>query len=59
MESLYYSVLVIGVNEMGPVTVLECFSASMLLVGSLFINANLFSELALLIATMGRKQSIY
>ena len=58
-KALYHSVLILGVNELGPVSILETVVILLMLFCSLFINANLFGELAVLISTMKHKKEQY
>ena len=53
--SLYSSVIFLGIGEMGPVNEIEYFTSIVILILSLFINAFLFGELAMLAHTMGKK----
>ena len=56
---LYYSVLVIGGNELGPKETIELiYVVAINLIGAI-VNAYIFGELAVLIAQMGRKLNRY
>lgn len=54
---LYYSVLVMGGNEMGPKSLSELvYMVAINLIGAI-VQAYIFGELAVLIAQVGRKSS--
>ena len=56
---LYYSVLVIGGNELGPKETSELiYVVTINLIGAI-VNAYIFGELAVLITQFGRKESRY
>ena len=49
LSSVYHSVLMLGFNEMGPVNELEMVFAAMSMLVASFFNAQIFSEMAVLI----------
>lgn len=56
--SLYYSVISLGMGELGPVNYIELISAVLNLSISLIINTFVFSELAVLAAILGRRRAL-
>ena len=59
LTSFYYSIIFLGIGEMGPVNDIEYFACIVILVLSLFINTFLFGKLTMLLMTMGKKESEY
>lgn len=55
----YHAVLVQGTNELGPVNKIEIAFGFMALFSAQLLNAQIFSEMALLLHTMGKKQTNY
>ena len=55
----YHSALLLGINEMGPVNEIELVFCSFSILISLVVNANLFGEMAVLIARMDFKKTMY
>ena len=58
LSSFYYSILFVGQNEIGPVNKSEIMAAVAMLVASLFINLNLFGEMAGLVANFSLEKTI-
>lgn len=59
LTCFYHSALLLGINEMGPVNESEMAFCSISILISLVVNANLFSEMAVLIARMDFKKTMY
>jgi hypothetical protein len=49
---VYYSVLMGSLNEMGPVNPIEMASCTLIMLGGCFVNAQIFSEIAVLIQSL-------
>lgn len=58
IECFYHSILMIGLNEMGPVNPEEMLACVLSLLVASFINANLFGEMAVLIANLNKKVTL-
>lgn len=56
---MYYSVLNIGLNEFGPVNGSEMLFLVLTLISSAFMNALIFSDVAVQISTLSRKTQEY
>lgn len=54
---LYYGVLILGSNEMGPVNEIELFFFVTVLMMSAFLNALIFGDIATLAQVVGKKSS--
>jgi len=52
---LYYAILYIGNNEIGPVNSIEIGMCSLLLILSSLLNTQIFGEIAMLVAVLNRK----
>ena len=57
--SLYTAIMMLGSNEIGPVNKSEIAFCSVSLLISSLINAQIFGEMAVLISTMKKKQTVY
>ena len=55
----YNAVLILGMNEIGPVNNVEILYVCVTLVGGIFMNSLVFSDIARLIAIVDSKQTIY
>jgi hypothetical protein len=57
--SIYFAVLMLGANEMGPVNMVEMVFVSVGLIITSLANAQIFGEMAVLISTIERKKTNY
>ena len=56
LSCIYYAVLMMGFNEMGPVNLIEMLFAVLSLLLTSLINALIFSEIVMIIQTLDRKK---
>lgn len=57
--SFYYSVLILGSNEIGPVNLEEMMYLTVTLISSLFLNAFLVSDIITIIFEFGKGDQIF
>jgi len=57
--SLYYAILMIGNNELGPKNTVEMGTAAIILMFSNVLNALIFSEMAVMLYVLTKKSSEY
>jgi flagellar biosynthesis regulator FlbT len=56
---LYYGVLILGLNEMGPVNTEEMLYFSVVLMMSAIMNSLIFSDLIMLIDELSKRSALY
>jgi len=56
--SLYYGVLIISCNELGPVNNIEFFTAIFFLIISCIVNMQIFGDIAVLISVLEKKSTL-
>ena len=59
LYSLYYSILMLGLNEIGPVNNIEFVYVTFGLILTSLVNAQIFGEMAVLISTISKKKTSY
>jgi hypothetical protein len=59
LYSLYYSILMLGLNEIGPVNNIELLYVTFGLILTSLVNAQIFGEMAVLISTISKKKTNY
>ena len=56
---LYYAILILGANELGPVSTYELMFIAMTLLFSSLLNALIFGDIASLIQTIGKQSALW
>jgi flagellar biosynthesis regulator FlbT len=59
LVSLYYAVLMMGINNLGPANFEEYLFSTVTLIITSIVNAQIFGEVAVLISTMLKKKTKY
>mmetsp|Transcript_497 Transcript_497/g.506 ORF Transcript_497/g.506 Transcript_497/m.506 type:complete len:125 (-) Transcript_497:130-504(-) len=57
--AVYHSILMLGFNEMGPVNEVEMAFAALSMLMASFLNAQIFSEMAMMIQKIQRSLTVY
>jgi len=59
LYQLYYAILILGSNELGPVNPSEMLGVTLLLVFSSIFNSQVFGEIAMIVSELQKKDTAY